>query len=55
MTLEELQQFSPCIAKDVFDILTLEGSVAARDHLGGTSPDQVRNAIAIAQELMNRR
>jgi argininosuccinate lyase len=46
LTLQELQQFSAAIEADVFDVLTLEGSVAARDHLGGTAPAQVRAAIA---------
>ncbi len=44
MSLEELQQFSSEISADVFDVLTLEGSVAARDHLGGTAPAQVKAA-----------
>ena len=44
MSLEELQQFSSEISADVFDVLTLEGSVAARDHLGGTAPAQVTAA-----------
>ncbi|MDP5007603.1 MAG: argininosuccinate lyase, partial [Glaciimonas sp.] len=35
MSLEQLQTFSPLVAADVFDVLTLEGSVAARDHIGG--------------------
>ena len=48
MTLEELQQFSDQITDDVFDVLTLEGSVAARDHIGGTAPNQVRAAAARA-------
>ena len=42
MSLQELQQFSDAISEDVFEVLTLEGSVAARDHIGGTAPDQVR-------------
>ncbi len=42
LTLAELQAFSAIIDEDVFDVLTLEGSVAARNHLGGTAPDQVR-------------
>ncbi len=41
MELTELQQFSDLITEDVFQVLTLEGSVAARDHLGGTAPRQV--------------
>ena len=46
MSLEVLRQFSPLIDGDVFAVLTLEGSVAARDHVGGTAPNQVRKAIA---------
>ena len=46
MTLEEMKTFSDLIEADVLDILTLEGSVAARNHVGGTAPDQVRNAVA---------
>jgi argininosuccinate lyase len=42
MSLQELQQFSDTIGEDVFEVLTLEGSVAARNHLGGTAPEQVR-------------
>lgn len=50
MTLNELQQFSSIISNDVFDILTLEGSVAARDHIGGTAPNQVREAAVRARQ-----
>jgi len=46
LSLQELQQFSPMIAQDVFAVLTLEGSVQARDHVGGTAPRQVRAAVA---------
>lgn len=49
LSLEELQQFSTHIEQDVFEVLTLEGSVAARDHLGGTAPNQVRKAIQKAR------
>lgn len=52
MSLEELQQFSSEITEDVFDVLTLEGSVAARDHIGGTAPNQVRKAAATAKTLL---
>ncbi len=45
LTLAELQQFSNLIEQDVFAVLTLSGSVAARDHLGGTAPRQVKAAI----------
>ena len=46
LSLEQLQKFSPLIGDDVFAVLTLEGSVAARDHVGGTATNQVRAAIA---------
>ena len=49
LPLAELQTFSSVISADVFAALTLEGSVAARDHLGGTAPGQVRAAIAQAR------
>ncbi len=49
LSLAELQQFSPVIAEDVFGALTLDGSVAARDHLGGTAPGQVRAAVQRAR------
>jgi argininosuccinate lyase len=47
MTLQELQTFSAAIEEDIFKVLSLEGSVAARNHPGGTAPQQVRNAIAL--------
>tara|TARA_R110002096_G_scaffold246654_11_gene438966 strand:+ start:1286 stop:2683 length:1398 start_codon:yes stop_codon:yes gene_type:complete len=53
LTLDELQDFSELIAGDVFEVLTLEGSVAARDHLGGTAPNQVRRAIAEAKAFLS--
>jgi argininosuccinate lyase len=52
ISLEELQQFSAEITEDVFDILQLEGSVAARKHIGGTAPDTVRKAILSARKEM---
>ncbi len=55
MSLQELQQFSDVIVDDVFDVLTLEGSVAARNHIGGTAPDQVRSAAKSAAELIQAR
>jgi len=45
LSLSELQQFSDKISDDVFEVLTLEGSVAARDHVGGTAPKQVTAAV----------
>ena len=55
MGLEELQQFSEQITEDVFDVLTLEGSVAARNHIGGTAPDQVRAAADRALQQVRSR
>ncbi|MSP28817.1 MAG: argininosuccinate lyase [Methylococcales bacterium] len=49
LSLEELQGFSALITADVFDYLTLEGSVAARKHIGGTAPETVKAAIATAR------
>ena len=49
LSLEDLQKFSDTIEADVFEILTLEGSVNARDHIGGTAPAQVKAAIARAR------
>ena len=50
LDLKELQRFSSQIDADVFDVLTLEGSVSARDHLGGTAPAQVLAAVERARE-----
>jgi argininosuccinate lyase len=46
LTLDELRAFSPLVGEDAFAVLTVAGSLAARDHLGGTAPTQVRAAIA---------
>jgi argininosuccinate lyase len=42
LSLEDLKAFSPLVEADVHQVLTLEGSLNARNHLGGTAPDQVR-------------
>ena len=49
-SLAELQQFSAVIESDVMGVLTLQGSVAARNHIGGTAPKQVRAAVKRARE-----
>jgi argininosuccinate lyase len=46
LPLAVLKRFSPAIGEDVFHSLSLEGSVAARDHVGGTAPAQVKAAVA---------
>ena len=53
LPLAELQKFSDKIAKDVFSVLTLEGSIASRDHIGGTAPAQVKQAIARARQSIH--
>jgi argininosuccinate lyase len=52
MALTELQRFSSAIGEDVFSVLTLEGSVSARNHLGGTAPVQVREQVERARERL---
>ncbi|MBI5627097.1 MAG: argininosuccinate lyase [Nitrosomonadales bacterium] len=47
--LAELQQFSSLIGEDVYQVLSLEGSLASRNHTGGTAPDQVAAAIVRAR------
>ncbi|MBK6747622.1 argininosuccinate lyase [Ottowia sp.] len=46
LPLAVLQGFHPAIEKDVYDVLSLRGSLNARDTLGGTAPAQVRAQIA---------
>jgi argininosuccinate lyase len=53
LSLPELQQFSPLITSDVYNVLTLEGSVAARKHIGGTAPETVKKAIQFARTTFN--
>ncbi|MEZ5650459.1 MAG: argininosuccinate lyase [Burkholderiaceae bacterium] len=48
LSLSALQAFSDRISADVFGVLTLEGSVAARDHVGGTAPSRVVDAARAA-------
>jgi argininosuccinate lyase len=50
LPLAELQGFSTLIEADALEKLTLEGSLSARDHIGGTAPSQVRKAIAQARK-----
>jgi len=52
LSLTELQAFSSMITEDVFEVLSLEGSVASRQHIGGTAPDTVRKAIQSAREAL---
>jgi argininosuccinate lyase len=52
LPLAALHRFSSKIGKDVHAVLTLEGSIAARAHLGGTAPSQVRAAIKRARKAL---
>ncbi len=45
LSLDVLKSFSPAIEEDVYEVLKLEGSVNARNHLGGTAPAQVRAQV----------
>ncbi len=53
LSLKELQQFSNTTSDDVFKVLTLAGSVASRNHIGGTAPTQVKQAIKRARKVLN--
>jgi argininosuccinate lyase len=55
MDLQTLQSFCADITEDVFEVLTLQGSVASRDHLGGTAPNQVRAAAQRASQRLSDR
>jgi argininosuccinate lyase len=53
LSLDELQTLSALIREDVYEVLTLEGSVAARNHIGGTAPNQVRAAVVRARTRLS--
>jgi argininosuccinate lyase len=53
LPLAALQQFAPEISHDVYAVLTLEGSLNSRNHIGGTAPAQVKAAIARAKAALN--
>ncbi len=52
LSLQELQQFSQHIDDDIYAVLTLEGSLASRNHRGGTAPNQVKLAISRARQAL---
>jgi argininosuccinate lyase len=54
LSLIDLQKFSKLIAQDVYQVLTLEGSVASRNHVGGTAPAQVKKAIQRARKFISK-
>ncbi|MCH9797512.1 MAG: argininosuccinate lyase [Gammaproteobacteria bacterium] len=53
MSMEELKKFSNIIEDDVYKVLTIEGSVEARNHVGGTAPEQVKIAVQAAREKIS--
>ncbi len=53
LSLADLQKFSRLIADDVYQVLTLEGSLASRNHVGGTAPAQVIQAIQRARKNLS--
>ena len=55
MSLTDLQGFNQAIEEDVFSVLSLEGSVAARNHVGGTAPNRVAAAAQSAMALLDQR
>ena len=52
--LAELQSFSTLIEQDVYQVLSLEGSLASRNHIGGTAPNQVAAAIARGRSYLEK-
>jgi argininosuccinate lyase len=53
LSLEILQKFNSNISQDVFEVLTLEGSLNARNHFGGTAPNQVKKRIEQAKKKLS--
>lgn len=53
LPLSDLQKFSSMINDDVYKVLTLEGSLASRNHIGGTAPNQVKQAILRGRKLLS--
>jgi len=51
LSLSEYQQFSPLFSDDVYSI-TIESSIAARGHIGGTAPEQVERSLANARKIL---
>jgi argininosuccinate lyase len=52
LSVADLRQFAPQVDADVADVLTVDGSVAARNHIGGTAPEQVRAQAAAWQRRL---
>jgi argininosuccinate lyase len=55
LPLQDLRALAPQISDDVYQVLTVQGSVAARNHIGGTAPSQVRAQVARWRALLVQR
>ena len=54
LKIDELKKFSKIISNDVYSYLTLEGSIKSRNHIGGTSFDQVKKSIDQAKKALKK-
>jgi argininosuccinate lyase len=54
LSVADLKAFSSLVEADVFEVLTLEGSLASRNHIGGTAPRQVREAVRRARAYLEK-
>ena len=54
LSLDELRNFGEMINDDVYDVLSLQGSINSRQHFGGTAPVRVREALAAAQQRLEQ-
>lgn len=52
LTLKELRVYCPEITEEVFEVLSVEGSVNARNHYGATAPVQVEKAVVAAKQWL---
>ena len=55
LSLLQLQSFCSYIEQDVYSVLDLQGSVNVRNHIGGTAPQQVKQAATNARKLLDIR
>lgn len=55
LSLETFEKFSDKIAEDVYEFITLEGSVGSRSHIGGTAPKAVLDAIKLSDQILEDR
>ena len=50
LTVQEMQEFSPAIEKDVYEVISVDGSVQSRISTGGTSLQRVEEALSVAEK-----